>query len=650
MTAALRAISRDVLHQVFTPLTEVTVDQWADDERYLSAESSSEPGRWETSRTPYLREIMQRLTDPESHRIVVVKSAQCGGTEIINNWCGYSMRHAPGPLVVIQPSLPMVKEWSQSRFAPMLRDCPTLQKFNTGSRRRESNDTIERKGYSGGYVAVLSAGSTASLRSRPVGRIAADEVDDWEQDLGGQGDPLGLIEARATTFWDWKLLEISTPLLFELSKIWRSYRDSDRRVYQVPCPFCNALQVLRWRDGEGEIHDPSGAGEYRLVCERDDAGELIPESARYKCERCTKLIEERWKAGMLAAGRWHPTNPGHAVAGYRISGLMSPWFSWARLMEAFLRSKDNEATLKTFVNLRLGLPFKAHAERIESHVLEERAEPYGSTVPVGVGIVTAFADVQKDHLQVGIWGFGPQDERWAIAQEILEGDPGQPAVWQELEELLDYPLHGPHGHRIRIAALGVDANYNTDRVQAFCRRHHSLKRPVVPTIGRDGRGRPLLQAPGVSAVKRASRRRRDANYILGADTAKDDLAAALRVKEKGPGSVHFPAEEKLPNGETRPGMDPSFYLQLTSEELKTVYVQGRPVRKWVLPDGKENHALDCAGGCRAVLTLVPTLKQIGKLAERYREPPESSPPAGGARPATPPPKAPPRRSSWVDRY
>ena len=38
------------------PRTELTVSQWADEHRILSAKQSSERGRWRTDRNPILRE------------------------------------------------------------------------------------------------------------------------------------------------------------------------------------------------------------------------------------------------------------------------------------------------------------------------------------------------------------------------------------------------------------------------------------------------------------------------------------------------------------------------------------------------------------------------------------------------------------------
>ena len=40
----------------------LTVSEWADRYRVLSQRGSSEPGRWRTERTPYLKEIMDCLS------------------------------------------------------------------------------------------------------------------------------------------------------------------------------------------------------------------------------------------------------------------------------------------------------------------------------------------------------------------------------------------------------------------------------------------------------------------------------------------------------------------------------------------------------------------------------------------------------------
>ncbi|MBL4544141.1 MAG: phage terminase large subunit family protein, partial [Rhodobacteraceae bacterium] len=58
------------------PDPDLTVSEWADRHRMLSGRASAEPGRYRTVRTPYMREIMDRLSpgDP-TQRIVFMKAA-----------------------------------------------------------------------------------------------------------------------------------------------------------------------------------------------------------------------------------------------------------------------------------------------------------------------------------------------------------------------------------------------------------------------------------------------------------------------------------------------------------------------------------------------------------------------------------------------
>src|ERR1700747_3564439 len=92
----------------------LTVSEWADRYRTLSQRASAEPGPWRTERTPYLREIMDCLS-PSSpvETIVLIKGAQIGGTQCGNNWIGYVVHQAPGPMLAVQPTVDLAKRNSK---------------------------------------------------------------------------------------------------------------------------------------------------------------------------------------------------------------------------------------------------------------------------------------------------------------------------------------------------------------------------------------------------------------------------------------------------------------------------------------------------------------------------------------------------------
>ena len=65
-------------YAMFRPPKARTVSEWADENRVLVSESSSEPGPWRTDRAPYQREIMDAFTQPGIYEIVIMASAQVG--------------------------------------------------------------------------------------------------------------------------------------------------------------------------------------------------------------------------------------------------------------------------------------------------------------------------------------------------------------------------------------------------------------------------------------------------------------------------------------------------------------------------------------------------------------------------------------------
>src|SRR5258708_21078364 len=97
----------------------LTVAQWADQRRVLSSDISKEPGPWSTARVPYAREIMEVLTpsDP-TQEVTFVKGTQVAGTEIANNFVGYIIAWAPGPVMMGTPTSNTGKGAARPRLSP----------------------------------------------------------------------------------------------------------------------------------------------------------------------------------------------------------------------------------------------------------------------------------------------------------------------------------------------------------------------------------------------------------------------------------------------------------------------------------------------------------------------------------------------------
>ncbi|SFK16842.1 Phage terminase large subunit (GpA) [Pseudovibrio ascidiaceicola] len=85
------------------PDPALTVTQWADAKRYLSSKGAAEPGKYASSRTPFMRTIMDALSPSHwAQKIIFAKSAQVGATEAGINWIGHTMEVAPAPFLAVQ--------------------------------------------------------------------------------------------------------------------------------------------------------------------------------------------------------------------------------------------------------------------------------------------------------------------------------------------------------------------------------------------------------------------------------------------------------------------------------------------------------------------------------------------------------------------
>jgi len=146
------------------PPENLTVSQWAEKYRVLLPETSSEPGPWRNSRTPYLASIMDAFSDPYIEKIVFNKGSQLGGTEALYCMLGYAIHQDPAPALFVMPTLNLAKYASRKRIQPMINASPVLRE------RKPANDddfSILEMLFPGMVLTLAGANSPASLASRP---------------------------------------------------------------------------------------------------------------------------------------------------------------------------------------------------------------------------------------------------------------------------------------------------------------------------------------------------------------------------------------------------------------------------------------------------------------------------------------------------
>lgn len=551
------------------PEAELTVSGWADQFRMLSSKASAEPGPWRTSRTPYLMEPMDCLSSSSTvQRVVMMFAAQTGKTEAGSNWLGYVIDHAPGPMLCVQPTVEMAKRLSKQRLESMIQETPCLTEKIAPARSRDSGNTMFSKEFPGGMMLLTGANSATGLRSAPCRYIFADEIDAFPADVDGEGDPVSLAEKRATTFARRKILLTSTPTVKDHSRIEAEYLRSDQRRYFVPCPKCSEMQWLKWSQVRWEDNDP--------------------QTAKYECEKCHSRFTDMHKPAMLRAGEWRATAPGDGkTRGYQLSGLYSPlgWFSWADMVEEFLRAKSDAPALKTWVNTRCAETWEEdYASKVSADGLRERCEDFPMGVmPEGSSVLTFGIDVQDNRLAISGWAWGRDEEAWLIYHQEIFGDPSRADLWKQVDEAVLREWDHASGRKLRPDVVAIDSGgHFTAEVYQFARER--AKQGVIAIKGASARNKPVIgRASKVDLNSRGRTLKRGAVvHSVGTDTAKTTLFARLKHNEAGEGYLHFPTETT-----------DEFFKQLTAEKQVLKHTRGGfPVREWVKKPNARNEALD----------------------------------------------------------
>ncbi|MEB9893292.1 phage terminase large subunit family protein [Bacillus cereus] len=578
---------RDTIHLVAPPAA-IGVDEWADEHRILSPEASAEPGPWNTDRAPYQREPMRAISDPNVESVVLMWGAQLGKTDIQLNTIGYFTGHDPSPIMVIQPDLMVARDFSNDRLTPMYRDSPQLSTLVVKDKSRDSRNTILYKSFPGGRINIAGANSPASLASKPIRVVIGDEVDRFPVSAGKEGDPVSLVTARTETFYNKKLIWVSTPTVKDVSKIEALYKDSTMEELHLPCPSCGELQILEWN---------------RIKYEYDkETSQCI--RVEHVCKYCGALhAEHEWKKDYAKNAVWIAQKKHATRRGFKLSSLYATInVTWKKIVNKWYEAnRGGPELLKTFFNTVLAETWEEKGEQLDEDVLYNRREMYHADIPDGVKILTAAVDTQDDRFEVEVQGWGAGHENWRIQYHVIYGDLKQKQVWADLDKFLKRTWEDIYGNRFPIAITCMDSGgHFTNEVYRFCKERAAQRLFAIKGEGSgDGTRLPLIIGTSTNNRYRATVVR------LGVDEGKSKVMSALSLPptdeegNKMPGYVHFP----LTTPERNRGYERQYFEGLTAEELRTRYKMGSPYQVWVKVKPR-NEPLDLAVYNRAAIEIL----------------------------------------------
>lgn len=572
----------------------VPLSAWADVHRIIGDGAGPEPGRWRTERTPYMRAIMDAVTNPDVREVVMCTGIQLGKTELLLNTICYYIQHEPSPIILVEPSEELARDIGQDRIDTMIAANPELRPlFGLDDPGREKSRKTGRmkldvKRFPGGYLKLASAASPTDLKSRPIRIILCDEVDTFP--ARADGNAVDMAIGRASNFTDRKILLTSTPGTLAASEIWRRLGHCAQYEYRIPCPHCGAETAWSW----GMVH-----------WDKAEDGSGDPATARMECPACGGVVRDGSPAPypLLASGHWELTsgNPTSERVGFHLPGLYSPWMPLSGIVAEWLaanRARDIDR-LRTFIQDRLAEPWDERPPSWHEKESERSGDRFEDEPDhTSVRYLTAGVDVQRDRVEISVWGYGANMESWAVSHTTLTGDPLSMDLWVRVREFLLAPVEMRDGRVGQIYAACIDSGdgYSTQQVYRFCAPLE--KRRIVAVKGVGGERVPLVSPPTRTASFHSPL------YRLGVDRIKQVVYDRLNIGVIGPGYVHIPRE-----------LSDEFWSQLTAESPETVIERGKQVTRW-RQHRPRNEALDCAVYALAAYELF--CHPVAKLAKRRR--------------------------------
>ena len=524
--------------------------------------------------------------------------AQSGKTEALLDVIGERLDTRPLPILYVGPSRDFLTDQFEPRLMGLFDEAPKLKsKVARGKRMKK---TLKR--VAGVTIRLAHAGSSTALKSDPAGLALVDEYDEMLANVRGQGDPLGLVEARGITYADFMTGITSTPsqgmVETEMdqdsglefwkvapsediaSPIWKLWQEGTRYHWAWKCPHCSEWFIPRFKC----LSWPKTA---------------TPAEARreafIECPRNGCVIDEASKDEMNAGGVY--VAPGQTIdedgnvvgdppdtttLSFWVSGLASPFVSFGERAATYLTALASGETdkVQTAVNAGFGEVYTPGGGDIPE--LEEVARlksPYPArTVPQEAVFLTAGIDVQKNRLPFVIRAWGPRATSWLVEYGDLWGETSQPDVWDDLADLLTQTYDG-----LPVRLAFIDSGYRPGkkfsvpehRVYSFARR---FPRFVFPTKGYRTQQRPVVQSKIEVKANGQTAKYGMTLYRLDTDHWKSWVHERLRYPQDKPGAWHLHEETS------------DDYCSQIISEARTISPSGQPV--WVTLS-RENHFLDC---------------------------------------------------------
>lgn len=557
------------LAHLYRPKERLTVSEWA--ERFIP--------HYDPMALPFLAEIMDALSDPETVEVGDMGPAQGGKSMIGEAWLGWTVDRASDPFLMVQPDKAAAEAFVKLRINELVRSVDVLKQALLPE---SSADNMHLKLFKGMYVGAAWP-VKSQLRQRPYCNVWADDFDAMPEDIEGEGGLLGLLDGRQTTFEGRETKLVSSSPAIEAGGIEAFVESGTDERLHPRCPSCGE----RWeidirRDLKFDRGTPDEAAESaHVVC--GASGCILEPSARLALLRsCAELPNRGFVAANGGASRHRRT--------FRRDGLLA-FTSWPKLArqqreaEIAWETRQDESLLRSYYNVKGGKNYRSRLsgeKPIAAKDLKKRREENWrlGTVPKGPKVILAVVDVQHDRFEVALLGFAAGRETWLVDRFAItvldDGLTGvQPFVhkehWKALLPLFDRKAPMVEGAKVNVdqgkviepgtvvghapvMAVAVDTGGSdksgdqaTEGAKFFFAAAVALgvhERRITLLKGGSNVNAQLMP-PGQFAdqkIRGGAKRRSARLWIPNVHKIKNIIDARLRRTEPGPGYIHLPGD------------------------------------------------------------------------------------------------------------
>lgn len=562
--------------------------EWANKYRFMAPEQTARPGKYKDAPTPWIKYMLAAMDDPKVRKIICLKSAQAAWTD--GAWNNYLFKRThlePCPVVLLFPKEKTIRKYRDQKYDPSIRATPVLRELVDVSTSKSSGNRLDFIRFPGGFLALAASNAPDNIKSLSAPVVAVEEPDDCSSDVKGQGDSVALLEQRAKSFPNRKVIFGGTPTIKGHSRIAEEYRHSNQTEFLVPCHHCGESHVLKWEYVACDIQPGRNHEIY---------GDYLPDTAYYLAPCCGKPWSDKDKNRNVKKLVPVVNKPEiKDTVGFYINELYSPFdgSKLSVLMERYLKAlhklnQGDESEMISFVNNTCGEAYEYKDGSPGVDEIRDRLEDYPElVVPYNGLMLTIGVDVQPDRLAIVIRAWGRAEESWLIWWgEILAKNTVidvEDPVWTELDRI----VFGRYQHirfgSVPVTAMHIDSGNNSEAVYAYVRSRQGRGVNIRAIKGSSNLDKAIVTAPkkvDLNAMTKVSKFGLQI-WMVGVEKGKDLISERLRLTGSGPGRMHAYKDVRY-----------DYPDQLLGEsKIPSRKHGGR--KKWIKKSGARVEALDC---------------------------------------------------------